>query len=343
MKKGISLIVLVITIIVIIILAGSVILSLSKNNPINTATEATFKSTLESYNSELTMSISKRYVTNFSLDTTTLNATVWDGLGTTLGTVKEFIPSMSVDDAKNCVINEGKLVYIGTDVSKKQWAKDLGITNGLVLSLDGSDFTNAPPTVNLTDRSGNNNTAIASGFGYTASSGSNGLGSIAFDGIDDGFTSTNFMKGTDKFTFVVNIKTTQIVANPNIYDDPTICGLQQGSGATSDLVLLNRNGYLAWYDELNGSGNSLVTTKFISDGLNHNIIVTKNINVMNFYVDGVFISTLSTGLEKARNVLFLVGLKSWNGAYYQGTIKSLSVYNRPLNSTEILQVYNASL
>lgn len=41
MKKGISLIVLVITIIVIIILAGAVILSLAKNNPIGQANEAT--------------------------------------------------------------------------------------------------------------------------------------------------------------------------------------------------------------------------------------------------------------------------------------------------------------
>ncbi|MDD2376541.1 MAG: hypothetical protein PHD15_00730 [Clostridia bacterium] len=41
MKKGISLIVLVITIIVIIILAGAVILSLANNNPISSANKAT--------------------------------------------------------------------------------------------------------------------------------------------------------------------------------------------------------------------------------------------------------------------------------------------------------------
>jgi len=43
MKKGISLIVLVITIIVIIILAGAVILSLANNNPIAQATSAVYK------------------------------------------------------------------------------------------------------------------------------------------------------------------------------------------------------------------------------------------------------------------------------------------------------------
>ncbi|MEG2236004.1 MAG: hypothetical protein RR144_06205, partial [Clostridia bacterium] len=43
-KAGISLIILVVTIIVIIILVGTVILSLTNNNPINEANEATFKS-----------------------------------------------------------------------------------------------------------------------------------------------------------------------------------------------------------------------------------------------------------------------------------------------------------
>jgi len=54
-NKGISLIVLVITIIVIIILAGSVILSLSTNNPIDKSKEATFKTNVVEYNSELAL------------------------------------------------------------------------------------------------------------------------------------------------------------------------------------------------------------------------------------------------------------------------------------------------
>ena len=42
-KKGISLIVLIITIIVVIILAATVIFALTKNNPVDSAKEATFK------------------------------------------------------------------------------------------------------------------------------------------------------------------------------------------------------------------------------------------------------------------------------------------------------------
>jgi type II secretory pathway pseudopilin PulG len=50
-KKGISLIVLVITIIVIIILAGAVILNLTKNNPMNSAKVASLTSTREALES----------------------------------------------------------------------------------------------------------------------------------------------------------------------------------------------------------------------------------------------------------------------------------------------------
>ncbi len=55
MKKGISLIVLVITIIVIIILAGAVILSLANNNPINSANKAVCLSDVANFKSAVAL------------------------------------------------------------------------------------------------------------------------------------------------------------------------------------------------------------------------------------------------------------------------------------------------
>jgi len=129
-SKGISLIVLIITIIVIMILAGSVVLSLSKNNPITSASEAKFKSNAEAYNSELMMSISTKYGNDFTFNPTTLYATTWaGGLATTTGTVKEHITSMSAEDALKYGIAAGKLVYIGTTSNEKQWVADIGIAS----------------------------------------------------------------------------------------------------------------------------------------------------------------------------------------------------------------------
>jgi len=59
MKKGISLIVLVITIIVIIILAGAVILSLSSNNPIKQATNAKTASNQAEVQAAVTLYLAK--------------------------------------------------------------------------------------------------------------------------------------------------------------------------------------------------------------------------------------------------------------------------------------------
>ena len=63
-KRGISLIVLIITIIVIIILAAAVILTISKNNPVSSAKEATFKEDVTAMHDELSMYISKKYADN---------------------------------------------------------------------------------------------------------------------------------------------------------------------------------------------------------------------------------------------------------------------------------------
>ena len=60
-KRGISLIVLIVTIIAIIILAAAVILTISKNNPVSSAKEATFKEDMANIQDELSMYISKKY------------------------------------------------------------------------------------------------------------------------------------------------------------------------------------------------------------------------------------------------------------------------------------------
>lgn len=58
-KKGISLIVLIITIIVIIILAAAIILTITKNNPVSSAKEATFKTDIRNFQDSLAMYIGK--------------------------------------------------------------------------------------------------------------------------------------------------------------------------------------------------------------------------------------------------------------------------------------------
>ena len=115
--EGISLIVLVITIIVIIIISAAVILTLTDNNPMSQANEAKFKATLDTYNSELSLMISKKYLDNPNLSVNQLNATIWDGTSEITGTIKEYISNMSTEDCKNYIIENGKLTYVGNDLN----------------------------------------------------------------------------------------------------------------------------------------------------------------------------------------------------------------------------------
>ncbi len=132
-KNGISLIVLIITIIVIIILAGGVILSLSANNPINSANEAVFKSDLDAIESDLSLYLASQYtaVRAFNPDQLNSNDLTTEYNGTVIAgkTIKDIIPALSTTSKYNGqfeVVN-GKLVYLGTDRTKKKWAQEVNV------------------------------------------------------------------------------------------------------------------------------------------------------------------------------------------------------------------------
>ena len=135
-KQGISLIVLVITIIVILILAGAVILSLIANNPIQQTKEAEFKANVDAYKSELNLAIYQKYLDDFSFIPDTFDVSSWDGNGDGTGTIKEYIPNITVDDAKKFKINKSKLVYIGDEQEEINWIVDVGISNYNALGID---------------------------------------------------------------------------------------------------------------------------------------------------------------------------------------------------------------
>ena len=104
-KKGISLIVLIVTIIVIIILAAAVILTISKNNPVSSANEATFKEDVTAMQDELSMYLSKKYADDpLSFDKTSVNLS-GDTMVTELPSTKKYKDKVSVI--------KGKLVWAG--------------------------------------------------------------------------------------------------------------------------------------------------------------------------------------------------------------------------------------
>ena len=122
-KKGISLIVLIITIIVVIILAAVVILTITKNNPVESAKEATFKEDVKSFQDDLALTVAKEYTDKQGQRDQKISTSDFDE-------IKEYyIPSFTEKYKGKFIIQDDQLV--GTDSlseKEKMWANDVNIS-----------------------------------------------------------------------------------------------------------------------------------------------------------------------------------------------------------------------
>jgi Tfp pilus assembly protein PilE len=319
MKRGISLIVLVITIIVIIILAGAVILSLSQNNPIVQATEAAFKSDLQEYKNELTLYLASEYSKKLgNLDTTTISASKTTGNYDGGKIIKQIITSMTDADTSNYIINKGKLVYIGSDINKKAWAKDIVIPDtyikdNLILWLDGRDFQNTPSTTLWLDKSGNNNHASVYNFDYTTTSGSDGSGAVVFDGINDYINLGNL-----NFGALTNV-TVSFWRKSNVSKYWLIL-----SDISPNYWLMASHGSDSFYN--NTAGGSVIS---YVDGVAS--LIPKDDNLWHYYTaTNVNLSAWKTAT-----------LSNYVNFQYHSYLGDLKIYNRAFSASDVMNNFNA--
>ena len=126
-KRGISLIVLIIAIIVVIILAAVVILTLSKNNPMESAKEASFKEDVRTFQDELAMTVSKQYTTAGGHRDEKISTSNFDE-------IKKYIPSFSEKYRNKFVIEDDELKYTNKlDDNEKEYAQNLNVKERRVL------------------------------------------------------------------------------------------------------------------------------------------------------------------------------------------------------------------
>ena len=119
-KRGISLIVLIVTIIVIIILAAAVILTITKNNPVSSAKEATFKEDMSNIQDELSMYISKKYTDDpLSFEKSSVNLS-GDSMVTELPSTKKYKDKVSVVEGNLVVKNNSKV-----NSDEKKWFNEV--------------------------------------------------------------------------------------------------------------------------------------------------------------------------------------------------------------------------
>ena len=135
-KKGISLIVLIVTIIVIIILAAAVILTITKNNPVDSAKEATFKEDVKAFQDDLALTVAKEYTDKQGQRDQKISTSDYDK-------IKEYIPSFTKKYEDKFIIQDDQLV--GTDSlseKEKTWANDLNISTSGKVAFDATKWDN---------------------------------------------------------------------------------------------------------------------------------------------------------------------------------------------------------
>ena len=119
-KKGISLIVLAITIVVIVVLAGTVIVQITKRNPMNDAKIARFKTNYQDLKTELNDNVMKALNKNKTIKKEDINETTINGM-------KKYMPSISKSFASKVAIQNGNLVLKLDSLTsnEKDLAKDV--------------------------------------------------------------------------------------------------------------------------------------------------------------------------------------------------------------------------
>ena len=200
------------------------------------------------------------------------------------------------------------------------------VTNGLVLCLDAGNVKSyVSGSTSWNDLTSNQNVGTLTN-GPTFNTGSGG--SIVFDGSND----------------YINL------GNPSTLNilNFTVCAWAKSSTFTNYQNIIFKGTSTGQYGiALNSSGDWTIqpNTGFTGDIL--------SLNTWNFFVgtyNGTQITAYRNGVQKQQysiaqsyfGSIITVGTDTVNSRYFNGNIAQVSIYNRALSATEILQNYNAT-
>jgi len=210
------------------------------------------------------------------------------------------------------------------------------VTDGLVFYVDAGNENSYPGTgTTWSDLIGGNDGTLTNGPTYSSSN----AGSIVFDGVNDYAECTSALNisggsGTAQ-TFDIWFKADSVGA---------VMGLL-GMDSFYNVTIASTGEVLIQTDGDNSTGD-FPTTPTISAGVWHNIVfVYDQGTAYKGWLDGVSFGTASiTDTEPAPTLNTIIGARyasgSSFGAYFDGNISSVKIYDRELTAAEINQNYN---
>jgi hypothetical protein len=243
------------------------------------------------------------------------------------------------DDGENIVRN-GLVMYLDAKHSYPS-RTGIGTTTSGAAATPGSSLEGEPYI--WYDMSGfENNGQLLNQVGYSTANG----GSLIFDGINDGVNCGNDSSIT---------KLQQITINCWVKPISFPSGFNTGR-----VILRSESGYrIYWYESsgfsdpnrlyfyINATDNSLETsasylTSNFSTNTWYNISATYDGSSTKLYVNSVLVDskTGKSGFINSDDIIYL-GRTGSNLYRYDGNISQVSIYNRALSESEVLQNYNA--
>jgi hypothetical protein len=208
------------------------------------------------------------------------------------------------------------------------------VTNGLVLCLDAADRKSYPGNgTTWNDRSGNeNNWTLIGGITYS----NNNSGSLILDGINDYIQQNQDLLLSPNFTISLTIKQTSAIG-----DWVRLFGHGNASQRFWGIWMPSNRSSLLWQSYSNGGQ---VFSSAYTFNLNeiYNIVLTSSGSTRNFYINGQFLSTHSTGgtINYVSNTdKITIGYAGFH-TYFIGSIYNASIYNQTLTNSEIQQNFN---
>ena len=268
-KRGISLIVLIVTIIAIIILAAAVILTITKNNPVSSAKEATFKEDMANIQDELSMYISKKYTDDpLSFDKSNVNLS-GDGMVTELPSTKKYKDKVSVNKG-NLVLNKSKV-----NSDEKKWFNEvIGNTSNVKEEWQdtiASVIYGVPIPIGFTYKEGTKDTGLViqdekgNEFVWVPATESTYIKDTSFPG----YTPT----GDDTLPNGITDETADVVKYGGFYIGRYEAGIPEGDTSTSNKtgIPVSKKGATVWtdidYTNAKASAESMINNEYVQTGL----------------------------------------------------------------------------
>jgi hypothetical protein len=220
------------------------------------------------------------------------------------------------------------------------------VTDGLVLWLDAANtksYVSGSTTWNDISRGGNNGT-LTNGPTFNTGSG----GSIVFDGTDDRVSQTTAINAGDNFTVgawvyptAMGVTRRAVIGNSYNYSTRRGWFFCVGGGGVSNAFFLSI-----------GSDNAYKIAPANTLSTNTWVYITAACqnggSSIDLYKNGILISGSSASLLTSGNISydinqFNIGLRLVGGTAdpYTGNIAQVSIYNRALTASEVLQNYNS--